>query len=82
MSDTHADFPTVKIMADLSLATLKSRKDFPAITEELCNTGIRYRWGSFTKLLITKNCGIKFIPTHLKMALNSTGNGVYSLNPR
>ncbi|CAH2252488.1 Hypothetical predicted protein, partial [Pelobates cultripes] len=59
----HEDYPSVKIMADLSAATLKHRKEFQETTQELRNKGIRYRWGYPTKLLITKNNGLKIIHT-------------------
>ncbi|CAH2254229.1 Hypothetical predicted protein [Pelobates cultripes] len=50
-------------MAALSAATLKRRKEFQETTEELRNKGIWYRWGYPTKLLITKNGGLKIIHT-------------------
>ncbi|CAH2272776.1 Hypothetical predicted protein [Pelobates cultripes] len=53
--EPHEDYPSVLIMADLSAATLRRRRDFQQVTTELRDRGIRYRWGFPTKLILTKN---------------------------
>ncbi|CAH2301166.1 Hypothetical predicted protein [Pelobates cultripes] len=62
-TEPYGTYAKVKILADLSAATLKCRRDFHLVTEELRRTGIRYRWGYPTKLLITKNGELKIINT-------------------
>ncbi|CAH2301855.1 Hypothetical predicted protein [Pelobates cultripes] len=52
--DPHDDFPSVRIMADLSPATLRRRRDYSQTTTVLRSHGIRYRWGFPTKLILTK----------------------------
>ncbi|CAH2223743.1 Hypothetical predicted protein, partial [Pelobates cultripes] len=59
----HENYATIKILADLSAATLKRRRDFQPVTEELRRAGIRYRWGYPTKLLITKSGEINVAST-------------------
>ncbi|CAH2306587.1 Hypothetical predicted protein [Pelobates cultripes] len=50
-----ADFPEIKIFADLSASTLRRRKDFSQIANTLQSNGIRFRWGFPTKMLLTKD---------------------------
>ncbi|CAH2299680.1 Hypothetical predicted protein [Pelobates cultripes] len=50
----HADFPAVRIMADISSATLRRRKDYTQTTTALRNHGIHYRWGFPTKLILSR----------------------------
>ncbi|CAH2224512.1 Hypothetical predicted protein [Pelobates cultripes] len=45
-TELHETYTTVKILADLSTATLKRRRDFHPVKEELRCAGIRYRWGT------------------------------------
>ncbi|CAH2319345.1 Hypothetical predicted protein, partial [Pelobates cultripes] len=51
----HDDFPTVRMMADLSAATLRRRREYQNVTTELRSRGIRYRWGFPTKIIVTRN---------------------------
>ncbi|CAH2275851.1 Hypothetical predicted protein [Pelobates cultripes] len=51
---THVDFPAVRIMADISSATLRCRKDYTQTTTALRSHGIRYRWGFPTKLILSR----------------------------
>ncbi|CAH2299912.1 Hypothetical predicted protein [Pelobates cultripes] len=53
-TDPHPEYPGVRIMADLSAATLRRRRTFNTVMAELRNLGIKYRWGYPTKLSITK----------------------------
>ncbi|CAH2249684.1 Hypothetical predicted protein [Pelobates cultripes] len=59
---THADFPAVRIMADIS-ATLRCMKDYTQTTTELRNHGIRYRWGFPTKLILSRQGKTVVIPS-------------------
>ncbi|CAH2248775.1 Hypothetical predicted protein [Pelobates cultripes] len=54
-ADPHKEYLSECIMADLSAATLRRRRDFNQVTTELRNHGICYRWGFPTKIIITKN---------------------------
>ncbi|CAH2307566.1 Hypothetical predicted protein [Pelobates cultripes] len=54
-ADPHEDYSTVRIMADISTATLRRRQEFLHTTTELRTHGIRYRWGFPTKIILTKN---------------------------
>ncbi|CAH2285558.1 Hypothetical predicted protein [Pelobates cultripes] len=53
--DPHEHYPSIRIMADLSAAMLRCRREFQQVTSEMRNQGIRYRWGFLTKFNITKN---------------------------
>ncbi|CAH2310674.1 Hypothetical predicted protein [Pelobates cultripes] len=61
--DPHEEYRTVQIMVDLSTATLRRRKAFQPITEELREQGIWYSWGYPTKILVTKDVRTKMIST-------------------
>ncbi|CAH2294331.1 Hypothetical predicted protein [Pelobates cultripes] len=50
-----ADFPEIKIFAELLASTLRRRKDFSQIANTLRSNGIRFRWGFPTKMLLTKD---------------------------
>ncbi|CAH2254193.1 Hypothetical predicted protein [Pelobates cultripes] len=54
-ADPHEDYSTIRIMADISAATLRCRREFLHTTTELRTHGIRYRWGFPTKIILTRN---------------------------
>ncbi|CAH2324965.1 Hypothetical predicted protein [Pelobates cultripes] len=54
-ADPPEDYSTIRIMADISAATLRRRREFLHTTTELRTHGIRYRWGFPTKIILTKN---------------------------
>ncbi|CAH2224271.1 Hypothetical predicted protein [Pelobates cultripes] len=57
----HEEYPTVRILADLSAATLRKRREYQQVTTELRNRGLRYRWGFPTKLIVTRNGDTKIL---------------------
>ncbi|CAH2314423.1 Hypothetical predicted protein [Pelobates cultripes] len=57
------NYPTVRIMADLSAATLRRRREFQQVTAALQKQGIRFRWGYPTKIILTHQGETKFLST-------------------